>query len=125
MLAKDYMRKLMDQLDKEMGEVKVKKTTNSSTGIVKTNKLRVSEFTSGGKKKLMEDEFIQEEVDPILGALQNAYTFLTQPQKMMTRGKSPTILTYHTSRYNEMATNLREAIKARVEENKSNTDQIG
>lgn len=50
--------------------------------------------------------------DPVLNALSNAYLFITQPQKMETPKGRPTILTYHTSKYNELTQQLRDAIQA-------------
>ncbi len=46
MTAKDDMRKIMDQLAKEMGEVEVKEVDDQGN---------VKEFTTDGKRKLTED----------------------------------------------------------------------
>ena len=103
---RERMRQLMDQLAKEMGE-EVKEVDDQGN---------VKEFTTDGKQKLQESEELDEESDQILNALANAYLFISQPQKMQTRPKGPTILTYHTSRYNELTAELRAAVQARKAE---------
>lgn len=48
----------------------------------------------------------------ILDALEEAYTFITQPRRMESPGRDgggPTVLTYETHRYNEITAKLREA----------------
>ncbi len=100
---KERMRQLMDQLAREMGEIKEVDDQGN-----------VKEFTTDGKRKLTEsEEDLDEESDQILNALANAYLFISQPQKMQSRPKGPTIITYHTSRYNEITSELRAAIAVR------------
>ena len=100
---KERMRQLMDQLAREMGEIKEVDDQGN-----------VKEFTSDGKRKLTEsEEDLDEESDQILNALANAYLFISNPQRMQTPPKRPTILTYHTSKYNELTAELRAAIQAR------------
>ncbi len=51
-----------------------------------------------------------DENDNILIALEMAYDFISSPQRMETRKTGPTILTYHTHKYNELTAKLRDAI---------------
>lgn len=48
--------------------------------------------------------------DPVLKALSDAYTFITQPQSIQSRKNGPAIITYHTNNYNKLTQQLRDAM---------------
>ncbi len=58
-----------------------------------------------------EEENSVVDFNSILEALEEAYTFITQPFKMARSSKKgPTILTYQTHKYNQLTAKLRNAI---------------
>ena len=49
-------------------------------------------------------------IEALLGALEEAYAFISAPQRMETPRGGPKTATYHVANYNALAANLRAAI---------------
>lgn len=61
-------------------------------------------------KELAGIDEMGDEENKILSALEIAYTFISSPQRMESRKIGPTVITYHTNKYNEITAKLRDAI---------------